>query len=335
MKIGNYTFEKGAALAPMAGVTDAAFRALCRSYGAIYTVSEMVSVKGLTFGDRKSRQLLALGEDELPAAIQLFGDDPDCWKKAIPMALESAPQAAFIDINMGCPAPKIAGSGGGAALMKDLALAGRIIETAVSVSPLPVTVKMRLGWDDSLRNAPQLARIAQEAGAAAICVHGRTREQMYSPPVDIEGIAAVRAEVTIPVIANGDVTDGATALQMLRRTGCDLVMVGRGALGHPWVFAEIAAALKGEPLPAVPAPEERLEIMVEHIRQICRNKGEYVGIREARKHAAWYLKGFPGAAGLRKDCGELASVEDALRLRDKALSLMIAQEKEGSFCESL
>ena len=307
MKIGNVEINGKAVLAPMAGVADRAFRELCVGYGASYVVSEMISSKGVSMGDRKSKQLSFISDIERPAAVQIFGSNPEIMAESIPMVMESKPE--IIDINMGCPAPKIAGNGGGASLMKNPQLAEDIVRGVVKASPVPVTVKIRMGWDFDSINAVELAKRAENAGAAAITVHGRTKSQMYAPPVNREIIAEVKRAVSIPVIGNGDSTDGFSAAKMLEETNCDLVMVGRGALGRPWVFSQINAYLEhGRILPEPPVTE-RMRVMVNHIKTICEYKGEYVGLREARKHAAWYTKGLHGAAEYRREIGSLSSIE--------------------------
>lgn len=307
MKIGNVEINGKAVLAPMAGVADRAFRELCVGYGASYVVSEMISSKGVSMGDRKSKQLSFISDIERPAAVQIFGSNPEIMAESIPMVMESKPE--IIDINMGCPAPKIAGNGGGASLMKNPQLAEDIVSGVVKASPVPVTVKIRMGWDFDSINAVELAKRAENAGAAAITVHGRTKSQMYAPPVNREIIAEVKRAVSIPVIGNGDITDGFSAAKMLEETNCDLVMVGRGALGRPWVFSQINAYLEhGRILPEPPVAE-RMRVMVNHIKTICEYKGEYVGLREARKHAAWYTKGLHGAAEYRREIGSLSSIE--------------------------
>lgn len=307
MKIGNVEINGKAVLAPMAGVADRAFRELCVGYGASYVVSEMISSKGVSMGDRKSKQLSFISDIERPAAVQIFGSNPEIMAESIPMVMESKPE--IIDINMGCPAPKIAGNGGGASLMKNPQLAEDIVRGVVKASPVPVTVKIRMGWDFDSINAVELAKRAENAGAAAITVHGRTKSQMYAPPVNREIIAEVKRAVSIPVIGNGDITGGFSAAKMLEETNCDLVMVGRGALGRPWVFSQINAYLEhGRILPEPPVTE-RMRVMVNHIKTICEYKGEYVGLREARKHAAWYTKGLHGAAEYRREIGSLSSIE--------------------------
>lgn len=319
MKIGNIELDpRTAALAPMAGVADRAFREICHDYGAGYVVSEMVSSKGLTMCDRKSKSLLLLSEKERPAAAQIFGSDPKIMAESALECMKFSPDA--IDINMGCPAPKIAGNGGGSALLKDPELASKIMAEVRRAVDIPVTVKIRLGWDSESINCVEMAKRAEAVGMDAITVHGRTRMQMYAPPVDRSMIAEVKKAVSIPVIGNGDITDGITAAQMLEQTGCDYVMVGRGALGRPWVFSQISAYLHDERVLPEPPVSERMRVMVKHIKLICEYKGERVGIKEARKHAAWYIKGIKGAAAYRQQVGTLESIE---QLEELAYKIMI------------
>lgn len=317
MKTGNLVITEKAALAPMAGVADRAFRELCIGYGAAYTVCEMASAKGISLGDKKSAELLSITEPERPAGSQIFGNSPETMAKAAEKALEYSPD--FIDINMGCPAPKVSASGGGALLMKFPVLAAQIVEEVAKVSTVPVTVKMRSGWDDTAINAVELAKRCEQAGAAAITVHARTKVQMYAPPVNMDIIRQVKNAVSVPVIGNGDITDGKSAAKMLEETGCDMVMVGRGALGRPWVFQEINAYLNHEAILPEPSVTQKMHIMLKHIEKICEYKGERVGIREARKHAAWYTKGLHGAANYRARIGLISSIEE---LQQIALELI-------------
>jgi nifR3 family TIM-barrel protein len=317
MKLGNLVITEKAALAPLAGVADRAFRELCRGYGAAYTVCEMASAKGISLGDKKSAELLSITETERPAGSQIFGNCPETMAIAAKKALEFNPD--FIDINMGCPAPKVASSGGGALLMKDPILAANIVKAVAEVSTVPVTVKMRSGWDDNNINAVELAKRCEDAGAAAITVHGRTKVQMYAPPVNTDIIRQVKQAVSIPVIGNGDVVDGISAARLMEETGCDMVMVGRGALGRPWVFSQINAYLDHEVILPDPPVVERMRVMLKHIEALCEYKGERVGIREARKHAAWYTKGLHGAANYRARIGLISSIEE---LQQIALELI-------------
>lgn len=322
MKIGNVEIKNKTVLAPMAGVADRAFRELCFSFGASYCVGEMASAKGISMSDKKSKQLLFLSDKERPAAVQIFGDDPDTVALAAISALAYSPE--IIDINMGCPAPKISGNGGGAALMKNPELAQRIVEKCVKAVSIPVTVKIRTGWDSDSIIAPSLAKSFENAGAAAITIHGRTKMQMYAPPVNYDIIKETKAAVKIPVIGNGDVTDGISAVKMLE-TGCDLIMIGRGALGSPWVFRQINTYLETGEIISAPSLYERMEIMIEHINNICDYKGTYIGIREARKHAAWYIKGIKNAAIYRNEIGALQSIDEL-----KTLAERIVRENESA-----
>lgn len=315
MTIGNVKIEKTAALAPMASVADRAYRLMAKKFGAAYVVGEMASAKGLCYSDRKTAELLECTAAERPMAVQLFGEDADFMARAVEKVLPYAPD--IIDLNMGCPVPKVVGSGAGSALMKDPEKAAGIVKAVVSASPVPVTVKIRKGWDDKSVNAVEFAKRMEDAGAAAIAVHGRTRQEYYAPPADWEIIRQVREAVSVPVIGNGDVSSAEDAVRMYERTGCDLVMVGRASYGRPWLFAQIRAKLLGQPVPPEPALEERLAVMREHIELICRFKGEATGMREARKHAAWYLKGLRGAAGFRNECSSLCTKEDLDRLLEK------------------
>ena len=321
MKIKDVEFENNVFLAPMAGIADRAFRELCINYGAGYTVSEMVSSKGLTMGDKKSGELLTLGEIENPAGVQIFGDNPEIMAQAAKMCIKYHPN--IIDINMGCPAPKIAMNGGGASLMKNPLLAGEIIKAVSKAVDIPVTVKIRKGWDDENITAVELAKIAEKNGAAAITVHGRTRMQMYSGKVDYNIIAKVKKAVDIPVIANGDIVDEQSAAIMFEKTNCDAIMIGSGALGNPWIFRRINAYLNEcRVLPDV-SINEKMVVMLKHIQKIIEYKGEYTAMREARHHAAYYTKGIRGGAALRK---EISTFEHFEQLEE--LAYKIAKENE-------
>lgn len=321
MKIKDVEFENNVFLAPMAGIADRAFRELCINYGAGYTVSEMVSSKGLTMGDKKSGELLTLGEIENPAGVQIFGDNPEIMAQAAKMCIKYHPN--IIDINMGCPAPKIAMNGGGASLMKNPLLAGEIIKAVGKAVDIPVTVKIRKGWDDENITAVELAKIAEKNGAAAITVHGRTRMQMYSGKVDYDIIAKVKKAVDIPVIANGDIVDEQSAAIMFEKTNCDAIMIGRGALGNPWIFRRINAYLNECRVFPDVSINEKMVVMLKHIQKIIEYKGEYTAMREARHHAAYYTKGIRGGAALRK---EISTFEHFEQLEE--LAYKIAKENE-------
>lgn len=316
MKIKDLEFNHIAFLAPMAGIADLAFRELCVQYGAAYTVSEMVSSKGLTMGDKKSAQLLTLGNDR-PAGVQIFGDDPEIMAKAAVKCLDFNPD--IIDINMGCPAPKIAMNGGGASLMKKPELAYEITKAVVQAVDIPVTVKIRKGWDEESVNAVEMAELAEKAGVSAVAVHGRTRQQMYSGNVDYDIIAQVKKAVGIPVIANGDIKDEQSAAIMLEKTNADAIMIGRGALGNPWVFSKINAYLDECRVLPEPSVTQKMAVMLKHIQKIIEYKGEYTAMREARHHAAYYTKGMRGGAKLRAEIGKLERFEQLQELSYKIL----------------
>ncbi len=317
MRIGSCHIEGRAVLAPMAGAADRAFRELCTGYGAAMTTSEMVSSKGLVYGDRKSMKLLQYGEEERPIALQIFGDDPAIMAQATGMVMEYHPDV--IDINMGCPAPKIVNNGCGSALMRDPDRCGRLVEAVVKASDVPVTVKIRKGWDSQSINAVEVAKVCEQAGAAAITVHGRTRDQMYAPTADWDIIREVKQAVTVPVIGNGDVFRPEDAARLLEETGCDAVMIGRGALGTPWIFREINAWLDHHCMLPLPGVKERMMVMLKHIKRMCELKGERGGMLEARKHAAWYMKGLRGAPAFRAQAGALSIFLDAEKLAIEVL----------------
>lgn len=320
LNIGGVSLKSHAVLAPMAGVSDRAYRELCVRFGAAYCVSEMVSSKALSFNSKKSEELMEISDLERPCGIQIFGDDPKCMADAAKHALENKPD--IIDINMGCPAPKISSNGSGSALMKNPRLCGEIVKAVTAVTDTPVTVKIRKGWDDDSVNAVEVAKICESAGAVAITVHGRTRQQYYKPPVDYGIIRAVRESVSVPVIANGDIDSAEKAKEVMDITGCDLVMIGRATLGNPWIFSQINAYLENPNVKIhTPDLEERLGVMIEHIGKMVEYKGEHMAMLQARKLVVGYFKGMKGAAALRNEAGKIKTLDDLYELRQKALSL--------------
>ncbi len=315
-EIGGVKLNSRVLLAPMAGLTDRAYRELCMRHGAACCFSEMVSAKALSFRSKKSEELMALSDCERPCGVQLFGDDPDCIAEAAVHALKNSPD--FIDVNMGCPAPKISGNGSGSALMRDPDLCGDIVRAVKRVSTVPVTVKIRKGWDDASVNAVEVAVICEQAGASAITVHGRTRQQFYKPPVDYEIIRQVREAVSVPVIANGDIDSPQKAKAVMEQTGCELVMVGRASMGNPWIFEQINDYLE-DPGAVLhkPSLDEKLDTMVRQVSDMVRYKGEYIAIRQARKLVVGYFKGMKGAAALRNEAGRIETIDDLIRLRSR------------------
>lgn len=313
MKLGTKQWDMPLFLAPMAGYTDLSFRTLCKEYGCDLTVTEMISAKGLFCGSKKTAELLETSETERPVIVQIFGRDPqimaDMGRRIVDMMQD---QILALDINMGCPAPKITGNGEGSALMREPLLVGEIVNAVAKAVPIPVTVKIRKGYDAASENAPEIARIAEQSGAAAVTVHGRTREQMYGGQADYAAIAQVRKAISIPLVGNGDVVDAASAKRLIDETGCDGIMIGRGALGNPWVFEEIRAALNGEVYTLV-QHAARMETAIRHAEMTVAHKG-HQGILELRKHIICYLRGVRGAAQIRtklqtaQTVGEMAKI---------------------------
>ena len=307
MKIGNLELENNVFLAPMAGVTDLPFRILCKEMGCGLVYSEMVSAKGILYDNKNTTELLEIDPKERPVAVQLFGSDPEILG-AMAKKIEQYP-IDIIDVNMGCPAPKIVKNGEGSCLMKTPELVGKIVKSLVESQSKPVTIKFRKGFDDDHINAVEIAKIAEANGASAVAVHGRTREQYYSGKADWDIIKQVKEAVNIPVIGNGDVFTPQDAKNLLEHTGCDAIMVGRGAQGNPWIFKRILHYLQtGELLPE-PTAEERVEKALRHAQMLIDYKGEYIGVREMRKHMAWYMKGLPGAAELRGKLNHAENME--------------------------
>lgn len=323
--IGKIELKHGLFLAPLAGVSDRAFRSVCRKFGAECTVSEMISAKGLHYNDTKTAVLAAFSEDESPFFVQIFGSDPEIMaesaKKLATNNYKACQNTCFpsgIDINMGCPVPKIAGNGDGSALMKNPKLAGEIVKAVSGAVDIPVTVKIRSGWDDDNINAVEVAKIVEENGAKAICVHGRTKSQMYRDPVNIDIIKAVKEAVKIPVIANGGINTADDAKRMLEYTGCDGLMIARGAMGNPFLFEEITAHLEGRAY-YPPAMEDRMSVAMEHIRLMIGYKGEYTGVMEARKHLAWYIQGQKGAAAAREKVNRASNLDELQKIVNEYL----------------
>lgn len=310
LTIGNVSLANPVILAPMAGVSDLPFRLLCHEQGAGMVCSEMISVKAILYHNKNTEELMQIHPDEGPVSLQLFGSDPDIVSE-MAKRIEERP-FAVMDLNMGCPVPKVVNNGEGSALMKNPLLAGKIIEKTAKAIQKPLTVKIRKGFDDAHVNAVEMAKIAQESGAAAVAVHGRTREQYYSGTADWDIIAQVKQAVKIPVIGNGDVVDAASALRLFEQTGCDGIMVGRGAQGNPWIFREILAALEDREIPARPNRRELYEMIVRHAQLSCTYKGEYITVREMRKHLAWYTTGLPHAAGLRRQINSMETMEELM-----------------------
>ncbi len=315
MKIGNVEINGLTALAPMAGVTDLAFRTVCRELGAAYTYTEMVSAKALMYQDKKSRDLLKLGEGEHPAAAQIFGSEPAVMAEAAAKAIEIS-GADVLDINMGCPTGKIVKNGEGCALMQKPELAMSIIEAVVKAVNVPVTVKIRKGWDKGSVNAVEFAKMAEEAGAAAVAVHGRTKSQMYSGAADWSIIAEVKKAVSIPVIANGDVFEPYDALKILQQTRADMVMIGRGSLGNPWIFGRAEAAIRGEAIPALPPLRKRVETALRQFELAKEDKGEKIACLEARKHYSWYLHGVPYSGYFKEQISKITVMDDIYKITE-------------------
>lgn len=317
MKIKDVEINSVASLAPLAGITDMAFREICREFSAGYAETEMVSAKALSFNDKKSAELMEISPNEHPCGVQLFGNEPDIMAQGALRA--KAVGADIIDINMGCPAPKVANNGCGSSLMKDPALCGKIVYAMKQVVDLPITVKIRKGFDDNNINAVEVAQICEKNGADAIIVHGRTRQQYYSGQCDLDIIKKVKENVSVPVIGNGDVKDIKSALKMLDYTKCDGLMIARGALGSPWIFKIINDYFNNGEQTFTISNEDKLNVMIRHVEKMCHYKGEHLGMLQARKHMSWYLKGFKGASAFRNDAGRVCTLKDMYNLVERVL----------------
>ena len=313
MKIGNLEFKNNVFLAPMAGVTDISFRGLCKEQGCGLVYTEMVSAKALYYGSENTKQLLRISEEEMPVAAQIFGNDPKIMANVVKEHLNKRDDICIIDINMGCPAPKIVKNGEGSALMKNPELAGQIVREIKEVSSKPVTVKFRKGFDEDNINAVQFALALEEAGADAIAIHGRTRKQMYEGKADWNIIKDVKDNVKIPVIGNGDVFTPEDALKMKNITNCDGIMIARGSMGNPWLFKQIQRILQGEKLKEI-TPEEKIDMCIRHYELAIKYDGEYKAIREMRKHASWYIEGLPRCTEVRNVMNTLENSGDVMKL---------------------
>lgn len=323
LKIGNVTLDNPYILAPMAGVTDLPFRLLCREQGVGLLCMEMVSAKAIQYHNKNTEALLEIHPDEPPVSLQLFGSDPEVISE-IAKQIEHLP-FSILDINMGCPVPKIVKNGEGSALMKNPKLVHEIVRKTAKAIQKPVTVKIRKGFDDTCMNAVEIAKIIEDAGGAAVAVHGRTREQYYSGKADWDIIRQVKEAVSIPVIGNGDVVSGESAIAIQRETGCDGVMIGRGAQGNPWIFSELLEYEKTGQMPKRPSVEEIKEMMLRHAKLQMKYKGEYLGIREMRKHVAWYTTGLKNSAKLRGEINAVESYEELVNLLDEKMRMYISQ----------
>lgn len=316
IKIGNVEIEKTCALSPMASVADRAYRTMCRRFGASLLTSEMVSAKGLCYNSAKTAELCEVTDFERPFSVQLFGEEPEFMAKAVKIVNGFEPD--IIDINMGCPVPKVVNPGGGSALMKTPMLAEEIVRAVCGEANCPVTVKIRSGWDDEHINAVEFAMAIEKAGASAIAVHPRTRKQMYSGSADWSVIKAVKEAVRVPVIGNGDILSAYDCERMYKETGCDLCSLARGSYGRPWIFKEIKEYLELGVCPAEPGLDERMDIMLRHVKLLIELKGEDVGIREARKNVAWYFKGQKNGAKYRAAAGSIKSFGDLEKMVERA-----------------
>lgn len=331
MNIKNLEFENGIFLAPMAGVTDAVYRSICREHGAEMVFSEMVSCKGLYYKDEKSKQMLHVESKERPVALQIFGNEPDIMKNVVETYLNPRNDIAVIDINMGCPAPKIVNNGNGSALMKSPKLVEKIVKAVVEIANKPVTVKIRKGWDSNSINAVEISKIIESCGASAITIHGRTRAEFYSGNADWDIIKRVNEAVNIPVIGNGDIFEAKDAFDMIEQTNCSGIMIGRGCQGNPWIFSQVKEYLSNGKVITKPEDWQKVEMALIHLEKLVEFKGEYRAIREMRKHIGWYVKGIRYSTEIRRQINELEAFEEVSYF----LNEMIEAIKEGHLKENL